>query len=305
MLGLPLGLALSFFVSGTIAERRSWQAAFYVAGLPGLLLAIAALFITDPERGGSDPHVPTTTKTDSLPFLAAARRVLGMPTMRWIIASGAIHNFNMYALGTFLASFLKRYHQGGRRASRTSKRAGLRVWRDGYFCGRLAGRSRVSARRTRAPARRLHRAGGRYPLSAPGPGRPRGSARALRCLVASGMHAALRLLWNGVCHDSRHYRAVVARHGDGDLLLCHVPLGSSARPSRDGLVSDHFASRAAVADGSTVVTELHKGIGLHDAMYLIPILNAALVVVLFAAMWTVQGDYWRQQKRREASVEGK
>jgi MFS family permease len=53
MLGLPLGLALSFFVSGTIAERRGWQEAFYVAGLPGLLLAIAALFIVDPERGGS------------------------------------------------------------------------------------------------------------------------------------------------------------------------------------------------------------------------------------------------------------
>jgi MFS family permease len=111
MLGLPFGLALSFFVSGTIAERRNWQAAFYVAGLPGLLLAIAALFILDPERGGSDPHIPTTTKTGSLPFLATVRRVLGMPTMRWIIASGAIHNFNMYALGTFLASFLKRYHQ--------------------------------------------------------------------------------------------------------------------------------------------------------------------------------------------------
>src|SRR5207244_7101497 len=54
MLGLPLGLALSFFVSGTLAERRSWQEAFYVAGLPGLLLAVAALFIADPVRGGTD-----------------------------------------------------------------------------------------------------------------------------------------------------------------------------------------------------------------------------------------------------------
>jgi MFS family permease len=50
MLGLPLGLALSFFVSGTIAEHRSWQAAFYVAGLPGLLLAIAALIWTSPQQ---------------------------------------------------------------------------------------------------------------------------------------------------------------------------------------------------------------------------------------------------------------
>ena len=46
----------------------------------------------------------------TLPFLAVVRRVLALPTMWWIIASGALHNFNMYALGTFLASFLKRYH---------------------------------------------------------------------------------------------------------------------------------------------------------------------------------------------------
>src|SRR3954471_20524985 len=55
MLGLPLGLALSFFVSGAVAEYRSWPAAFFVAGVPGLVLAVAALFLTDPDRGGADP----------------------------------------------------------------------------------------------------------------------------------------------------------------------------------------------------------------------------------------------------------
>jgi MFS family permease len=36
MIGLPLGLALSFLVSSTIAQHRSWQEAFFVAGVPGL-----------------------------------------------------------------------------------------------------------------------------------------------------------------------------------------------------------------------------------------------------------------------------
>src|SRR5580765_8096075 len=44
MLGLPVGLALSFFVSGRVAEHHGWPAAFFVAGVPGLLLAVAALF---------------------------------------------------------------------------------------------------------------------------------------------------------------------------------------------------------------------------------------------------------------------
>src|ERR1044072_1943621 len=30
--------------------------------------------------------------------------------MRWLIISGALHNFNMYAIGSFLTPFLMRYH---------------------------------------------------------------------------------------------------------------------------------------------------------------------------------------------------
>src|SRR4051794_18969127 len=48
MLGLPLGLALSFFVSGAVAEHHGWRGAFFVAGVPGLLLAVAALFLLEP-----------------------------------------------------------------------------------------------------------------------------------------------------------------------------------------------------------------------------------------------------------------
>src|SRR5262245_856180 len=54
MIGLPVGLALSFFVSGAVAQRHGWQMAFFVAGVPGLVLAVAALFILDPPRGGAD-----------------------------------------------------------------------------------------------------------------------------------------------------------------------------------------------------------------------------------------------------------
>jgi hypothetical protein len=37
--------------------------------------------------------------------------VLSIPTMLWIIVSGALHNFNMYALGSFVAPFLVRFHR--------------------------------------------------------------------------------------------------------------------------------------------------------------------------------------------------
>jgi MFS family permease len=72
-------------------------------------------------------------------------------------------------------------------------------------------------------------------------------------------------------------------------------LGAILGPVATGWASDHFARRAATADGAATVTELHKAIGLHDAMYLIPILNSLLVVVLFAASQTVTWDYLRRK----------
>src|SRR5262249_38504495 len=104
-----------------------WEAAFFVAGIPGLILAVAALFIADPVRGGAEEgkHEASRTEDETQPgsdtasslapaplaFSDVARLVLSMPTMWGIIASGVLHNFNMYALGTFLASLMKRYHQ--------------------------------------------------------------------------------------------------------------------------------------------------------------------------------------------------
>src|SRR5688572_17413848 len=107
MMGLPIGIALSFLVSGFIAKDYGWRAAFYVAGIPGVLCAIAAYFIREPERGSTEIHKIGGMKRDGSPFLL----VLSIPTMWWLILSGALHNFNMYAIGSFLQSFLMRYHE--------------------------------------------------------------------------------------------------------------------------------------------------------------------------------------------------
>ena len=301
MLGLPLGLALSFLVSGTIAERRSWQEAFFVAGLPGLLLAVAALFIAEPTRGSADLHAGPASR---LPFLAVVRRVLGMPTMWWIIASGALHNFNMYALGTFLASFLKRYHsvsveRAGQVSGLVYGFGALGIFAAGWL-GDRAFRRGVSGR--------LHVAW-------------IGLAAAIPCLFLA-LDAPAGELWRCVVWLLpacmllyAYYGTVYATIQDiiepslrgmaMALYFCAMYLlGAVLGPVATGWASDHFAQRAAVADGSPIVTELHKAIGLHDAMYLIPLLNVALVVVLFAASRTVKGDYLRCRQRMAAASEG-
>src|SRR5262249_35449429 len=57
MIGLPLGLSLSSLVSGWLAQLWGWRAAFLVAGLPGVAVALLCLLIQEPSRGASEKHL--------------------------------------------------------------------------------------------------------------------------------------------------------------------------------------------------------------------------------------------------------
>ncbi|HET6574625.1 MAG TPA: MFS transporter [Fimbriiglobus sp.] len=288
MLGLPVGLALSFFVSGAVAERYGWPAAFFVAGVPGLALAVAALFVLDPARGAADPTAPA----GHLPFAAVARRVLGLPTMWWVIVSGALHNFNMYALGTFIASFLIRYHELSIARAGTVSGLVYGVGALGIFAGGWLGdrafRRRVSGR--------LHVAWVGLAAAVPclllALAAPRGAVG----LCVAGLLPACLLLYSyyGTVYATIQDIVPPAMRGTAmAIYFCAMYfLGAILGPVATGWVSDHLARRAA---GASAVTELHKAVGLHDAMYLIPALNAALVVVLFAASQTVTRDYLRRR----------
>ena len=56
MLGLPVGVALSFAVSGTVAKQYGWRAAFLIAGIPGIICAVAVLFVREPKRGAAESY---------------------------------------------------------------------------------------------------------------------------------------------------------------------------------------------------------------------------------------------------------
>src|SRR5262245_13757104 len=295
MLGLPLGLALSFLVSGTVAQRFGWPQAFFVAGLPGLLLAVVVLFVVDPRGVGRDNAA--ANRRPRLPLIDVVRRVLGLPPMWGLIASGALHNFNLYALGTFLASFLKRYHlvsieRAGHISALVYGFGALGIFAAGWL-GDRAFRRDVGGR--------LHVAW-------------IGLALAIPCLLLA-LSAPAGSVWQcaawllpGCMLLYAYYGTVYAtiqdivepslRGAAMAIYFCAMYLlGAVLGPVATGWVSDYFARRAADAAGSPVVTEAHKAISLHDAMYLVPILNVFLVLVLFAASRTVKSDYQRLQQR--------
>lgn len=55
---IPVGSALGYIVGGYADTHLGWRSAFFVAGLPGLLLAFLALTLPDPPRGASEAQQP-------------------------------------------------------------------------------------------------------------------------------------------------------------------------------------------------------------------------------------------------------
>ncbi|HEY6454961.1 MAG TPA: MFS transporter [Steroidobacteraceae bacterium] len=60
-MAIPVGAALGYVVGGLVSQAWGWRAAFFVAGLPGLLLALGVLRLADPPRGASEPLAGSIT----------------------------------------------------------------------------------------------------------------------------------------------------------------------------------------------------------------------------------------------------
>jgi MFS family permease len=305
MLGLPVGIALSFAVSGLIARPYGWRAAFYVAGLPGVLCAVAALFIREPKRGAAEAHGVGGRRREGSPYLL----VLGTPTMLWLIISGALHNFNMYALGSFLTPFLMRYHGADILSANFVSMVvyGL-AGAPGLLLGGVVA-DRVARRRTNG---RLLVGALAILCSVPplflALGRGAGDTAGFMLLMGTG--CALMYVYYSTVYSTIQDVTEPGLRGTAMALyfFAMYVLGASLGPYGTGLVSDFFTARAAGAAGVTAATqaalEPFRAEGLRMAMYIIPALGALLTLVLFAASRTVTKDAERLQRwMRESSTE--
>jgi len=51
---IPVGSALGYVLGGAIGSASSWRAAFWIVGLPGLLVGLLAYWMREPVRGASE-----------------------------------------------------------------------------------------------------------------------------------------------------------------------------------------------------------------------------------------------------------
>jgi predicted MFS family arabinose efflux permease len=119
-LGVPIGTLFGLIAGGYLAEELGWQAAFFVVGLPGLLLAIVAKFtLTEPLRGHFDQGVADEVE----PLGKTIRFMASMPSMRHVLIGSSVQTLFLFGVGTFHAVFLQRVH--GLSISETGLRLGL------------------------------------------------------------------------------------------------------------------------------------------------------------------------------------
>jgi MFS transporter, Spinster family, sphingosine-1-phosphate transporter len=100
-LAIPVGFALGYLVGGYFGTRYGWRTPFYVAGVPGFLLATVMLFIPEPERG----------QFDSLRETPERGRVLGLarnPAFLTATLGMAMMTFAQGGLLVWMPTFLSR-----------------------------------------------------------------------------------------------------------------------------------------------------------------------------------------------------
>lgn len=305
MLGLPVGLALSFAVSGVVAQRYGWRTAFLVAGLPGLVCVVLALFMREPRRGAVETVDVGARRREGSAF----KIVLSSPTMIWLILSGALHNFNMYAMGAFITPYLMRYHGADIQSANMVSAViyGL-IGAPGLLLGGFLGSAALKWR----PDGQLLVATAAILFSVPflflALAVERGNILGFGALI--GVSFALMYFYYSTVYATIQdiFEPGLRGMAMAIYFLAMYLLGASLGPYIIGAISDYFTQQAALGAGvldlaDQKALEPFRAAGLRSAMYAAPILSLFLILVLYAASRTVAGDVEKIQRWMRGEAE--
>ncbi|WP_346832262.1 MFS transporter [Pseudomonas abietaniphila] len=296
MLGLPLGLLLAFFTIGAMVKAfDSWRAPFFIAAVPGLLLAVFMFFIREPARGAAENVAMSQEKIDR-----PIRRVLSIPTFRWLVLAGLAFNFSTYACNSFMVPMLQRYFllplQDAAMAT------GIIVGVTGLV-GLTAGGWIADKLHQRFANGRLLFAALSMAVASLCTGYALHAGRIEIGVFVGVFSVGWLFSYNFyTCVYTAIQDVVQPRLRATAMALFFAGLyllGGGLGPVVVGLLSDHFAHTAMNAAQVEQMTEPFKAVGLHDAMYLIPVALFLALVFLVRASKCFSRD---AQRMREGMV---
>ena len=104
--GGMLGLFLSFVLGSWINEHYGWRVVFLIAGVPGIILAIATLLrVDEPLRGRFDQSRP-----DQLSYAEGLRCLVANPAFVWLCIAASLGAFSSLGMMVWLPQFFIRTH---------------------------------------------------------------------------------------------------------------------------------------------------------------------------------------------------
>ncbi|REH38691.1 putative MFS family arabinose efflux permease [Paraperlucidibaca baekdonensis] len=267
MLGLPFGLLLAYFTTGAIVEAfDSWRAPFFIAAIPGVIVAFFIFRINEPLRGAAESVALSVT-----PIEKPMRRIVRIPTFLWLTVAGLSFNFAAYACTSFMVPMLMRYFLMP--LSQAAIAAGVIVGVTGLIGLTLGGPIADRLHQRSATGRLMFAAISMFIACA-------ATTYALYIgRVETGLFVGIFSL--GWLFSYNYFTCVYPALQDvveprlrgTAMALFFAALyifGGCFGPLAVGLLSDHFSASAMLASGSLLMTEAFKAEGLHAAMYLIP-----------------------------------
>ena len=108
---IPVGSALGYVLGGLVDRAAGWRAAFLVAAAPGLLLALAALRLSDPPRGAMDEGAAPVPARGAA---ATYRRLLHNGPYVATVLGYAAYTFAVGGMAFWMPAFLERVRGIGR-----------------------------------------------------------------------------------------------------------------------------------------------------------------------------------------------
>ncbi|MGE0385823.1 MAG: spinster family MFS transporter [Gammaproteobacteria bacterium] len=144
-MGVPLGMLIGMPLGGIIAQEYGWRAAFLVAGVPGIVLAVLfALTMREPPRGHSDPGRPDAPDATPPPLKALLAQLWHSRAYRHAVIATMLNGTGTLAGTIWVPAFLMRSY--GLSLAETGIALGiingalraLGTWLGGFLSDRLA-----------------------------------------------------------------------------------------------------------------------------------------------------------------------
>lgn len=107
-LGIPIGILFGNLAGGWINEFFGWRNAFFLVGIPGIILAIVLkMSVKEPPRGYSEGKPP---EMNQVPFKDVVKTMWGFKSFRFIALGAGTQAFVGYGSIAWMPSFLVRTH---------------------------------------------------------------------------------------------------------------------------------------------------------------------------------------------------